>query len=178
MSGEKTTERIRFLREAGVISRQHTFGCPDPGQTVGLHSWNALNFLLVLHPEPSLDLIKAVQWHDAHERYTGDLPAPSRWANEKLREGLAELEAKVNAYFGTAVELDERDRLWLVCVDLLDLLFMAQERCRCGDFRFMQVVVDASKWFASHRIPTQIARFLEMYTHGVRLLDTLPEVKT
>ncbi len=177
MSGEPVTERVRFLREAGIVSRHSTFGCPDPTQTVGLHSWNALNFLLVLHPDPSLDLIKAVQWHDAPERYTGDVASPAKWVNDKLRSGLGEVEAQVHKHFGTAVELGERDFLWLVCVDLLDLLFMAQERCRLGDFRFIQMVVEASKWFATHEVPAQVGRLLEAYVHGTRLLDTIPGAK-
>lgn len=173
--GEPTCERIRYLREAAAIPRCHTFGSPDPTQTIALHTWNALNLLLVLHPEPSLDLVKAVQWHDAHERYTGDVPSPAKWANTKLREGLAELRVKVDKHFGTYVELGERDFLWLVCVDLLDLLLMAQERRHLGDFRFAQMVAEASAWFGTHKIPVQVARFLEAYVHGTRLLDTIPE---
>ena len=175
--GEKTTERIRFLREAGPIPRCHTFGAPDPAHTLALHSWGALNLLLVLHPAPSLDLVKAVQWHDAHERYTGDIPAPVKWASPKLREALAELEARIDRYFGTGPAISENDRLWLVCVDLLDLLLMAQERRALGDFRFLQVVGEASRWFSTHRVPVQVARVLESYIHGTRLLDTLPAEK-
>lgn len=171
---EKTTERIRFLREAGVIPRCHTFGSPDPRQTVGLHSWNATNLLLVLHPDPSLNLIKAVQWHDAPERYVGDTPSPAKWASPELRDALAKLEDRVHAHFGTSVPLTEQERLWLQCVDLLELLLMAQERRALGDYRFLQMVTVVSAWFTQHKVPVQIARFLQSYIHGTRLLDTLP----
>lgn len=174
MSGEKTTERVRFLREAGVVMRHHAFGCPDPAQTVALHSWGALNLLLVLHPDPSLDLIKAVQWHDAPERFTGDIAAPAKWASPKLADALEELETRIHAYFGTAVSLTPDEAIWLVAVDLLDLLLMAQERRSLGDYRFTCMVGKVSAWFASNKVPVQVARFLESYVHGTRLLDMIP----
>lgn len=171
---EKTTERIRFLREAGVIPRCQTFGSPDLQQTVGLHSWNATNLLLVLHPEPSLSLIKAVMWHDAPERYLGDTPSPAKWASAELRNALVKLEDRIHAHFGTDVDLTKQDLLWLQCVDRLELLLMAQERRSLGDYRFLQMVTTAAAWFTHREIPAQIARFLQSYLHGTRLLDTLP----
>ena len=175
--GEPTCERIRFLREAGVVSRCHTFGAPDPAQTVGLHSWGALNLLLVLHPDPSLRLIKGVQWHDAAERYLGDIPAPAKWASPKLADALAELEARIHTRFKTGVMLSKDEALWLVAVDMLDLLLMAQERRALGDYRFLQTATIASAWFASRKVPAQIARFLQSYVGGVRLLDTIPKAE-
>lgn len=172
--GEPTTERIRFLREAAAVTRCHTFGAPDPAQTVGLHSHNALNLLLVLHPEPSLNLIKAVQWHDAPERYTGDIAAPAKWASEKLTDAIFEIEMQIHEYFGTAVELAQDELLWLFTVDKLDLLLMAQERLALGDIRFMQMQVEAAAWFASHKIPVQVNRFLGAWVPGSRLMDKVP----
>lgn len=172
--GEPTTERIRFLREAAAVTRCHTFGAPDLAQTVGLHAHNALNLLLVLHPEPSLNLIKAVQWHDAPERFTGDIAAPAKWASEKLVDAIQEIEDRVHAYFGTQVEMTADEALWLLTVDRLDLLLMAQERLVLGDTRFMQMQVEAAAWFASHKIPVQVNRFLGAWLPGQRLMDTIP----
>lgn len=172
--GEPTCERIRFLREAAAVTRCHTFGAPDLAQTVGLHSHNALNLLLVLHPEPSLNLIKAVQWHDAPERYTGDIAAPAKWASPMLVEALDRIETQIHDYFGTAVELTPDEKLWLTTVDKLDLLLMAQERLSFGDHRFMQMQVEAAAWFASHKIPVQVNRFLGAWVPGQRLMDTIP----
>ena len=172
--GEPTTERIRFLREAAVVARHSTFGCPDPAQTVGLHSHNALNLLLVLHPEPSLNLIKAVQWHDAPERYTGDIAAPAKWASPMLVEAVDRLENQIHDYFGTNIELTPDEALWLITVDRLDLLLMAQGRIALGDHRFMQMQVEAAAWFAGHKIPTQVNRFLGAWVPGQRLMDTIP----
>ena len=172
--GEPTCERIRFLREAAAVTRCHTFGAPDLAQTVGLHSHNALNLLLVLHPEPSLNLIKAVQWHDAPERYTGDIAAPAKWASEKLADALLDLETQIHDYFGTQVELTPDEAMWLLTVDKLDLLLMAQERRALGDYRFLQVALTASTWLTSRKIPVQVVRFLDAYIPGTRLMDTVP----
>ncbi len=174
MSGERTTERVRFLREAGIIPRCHTFGAPDPSQTVGLHSWNVTNLLLVLHPEPSLNLIKAAMWHDAPERHLGDIPAPVKWASPVIRNELAKLEDRIHAEFGTSVPLTDDEVRWLVCVDRLELLLMAQERRALGDYRFLQMATVMAGWFTTMKVPAQVARFMELYIHGTRLLDTLP----
>lgn len=172
MSGDPTTERVRFLREASRVLRCHTHGCPDPAYNVGLHTHGIMDLLLVLHPDPSLNLIKACQWHDAPERYTGDTPAITKWHDVAIAQGLADLERKVAAHFGISVALEEDEVLWLHALDKLELLLWANEQRALGDYRLDHMSAVLVAWFASRKVPAQVARFLEIYTTS-RLRDDL-----
>ena len=75
---EQINRRVLAAREGGNVLRCHTV--PHHGQySVGKHSYDALSLLLLLHPNPSMNLVKATLWHDCAERFVGDMPAPAKW---------------------------------------------------------------------------------------------------
>jgi hypothetical protein len=171
---DPTTERVRFLREASRVVRCHTHGAPDPAYNVGLHTHGIMDLLLVLHPDPPLELIKAVQWHDAPERYTGDTPAITKWHSTDIANALSRLEVRIHEHFGTQTVLDRSEVNWLVCLDKLELLFWANEQRALGDYRFDHMATVLVAWFASRKnVPVQIARLLEIYAAGARLRDDM-----
>jgi hypothetical protein len=129
MDGETTMNtltKVLATREAGQVVRCHTVP-RVPYYDVAQHTFGALNLLLLLHPGPSVDLIKAVQWHDVAERWTGDVPATAKWGNPALGEFLAERETDVLTRLELSVSLGEEDTRWLKAVDILDLWLWGRE---------------------------------------------------
>lgn len=129
-------DRILALREGGQTLRCHTMPYHGP-YNVAIHSYNAVNLLLALHPgEPSLNLIKAVMWHDIPERWTGDVPSPAKWGNPELKRILDKAEERILEY----LELDKffkvlspEETNWLTAVDLLELFIWGYEQVMLGN---------------------------------------------
>lgn len=125
------TERILALREGGRVERTHTI--PHVGEyNVAMHCYNAASLLLMLSTTPpSLNLIKAVLWHDVPERWTGDISAPAKWACPELKLLLDFLEMKIFEKLELAnvfKELTTEEQDWLSAVDLLELYIWAVEQ--------------------------------------------------
>ncbi len=131
-------QRILTFREGGRVTRAHTF--PHIGHyDVAQHSYNALSLLLLLYPkgaQPSLGLIKAVLWHDVPERWTGDVPAPAKWASPELKDLLDALEEKVLEKLDIPnlfKVLTQEEKDWLLGVDLLELYIWSVEQGMYGN---------------------------------------------
>ena len=136
---EKTNE----LRGASNIQRCHNFLTHDVC-TVGKHCWNVVSLLLVYNSNPSLDLIKACQFHDVHELYTGDIPSNVKFDSPDLGEILTRLENDFETrFFGSplAKNLTEDDYHWLKLCDVIELMYWCAEEFSMGNKsdRFMRV---------------------------------------
>lgn len=170
-----TSILVKRLRESGHVRRCHTI--PHLGEyTVGKHSYDALSLLLVLHPGPSVNLIKAVLWHDAGERYCGDLPAPAKWASATLREAYETLEAGVvRRMHGLGEIMDsftEDDKRWLDAVDRIEFMLWCFEQTQLGNLNVSQAYVAARDSLdqLGDKVPAPCREFLRCYTP-----DRLPE---
>lgn len=164
--------RLKVVRESAYVKRCHTI--PIHGEyTVAQHCYGALNLLVVAHPDPSANLMKAVLWHDAHERYTGDIPSPALTSDgefAKLHDRLAE---RVDRACGLSVELSDDDRLWLRAVDKAELLLWAKEQLAMGNCNAAAIVGNLASWFGHNPVPLQIKHIIEHYDI-VRAPDELP----
>lgn len=126
--------RLAATREGGAVRRCHIV--PHHGQyNVAQHTYGAVSLLLLLHPEPSVDLIKAVQWHDVGERWLGDMPAPAKWENPALGEVYEAAEEEILDRLGLMPDLTEEDRRWLKAVDTLELWLWCREEEALGNER-------------------------------------------
>lgn len=175
-----TAEHIRvsrLLREAGNVERCHVI--PHLGSyTVGKHSYDALSLLLVLypHPGPSQVLIKAMLWHDVPERWTGDLPAPVKWASGELAKSLQGIENR--CYKAACIpmnELDPAERQWLDAVDKIELLLWAKEQLFLGNGNAATVIGCLARYFQDNeaRMPKECVEFLKQHQH-TRTADAIP----
>lgn len=124
--------RIRLLREAGNVRRCHTLTIIGD-YTVGKHSHDALSILLVLHPNPSLQLIRHVAWHDSAERWIGDWPSPVKRAFPTLWPRDAEEALLTQLGVPTNGELTQEEHEWATAVDLLEFLFWCEEQAELGN---------------------------------------------
>lgn len=157
-------ELVRCLREAGAVERCHTL--PHCGSyTVGQHSFDALSLLLVLHPAPSVALIKAVLWHDVAERWTGDVPAIAKWADPELAELLEASEERILRKLGVQPprELPVEDCMWLDAVDKLELWLWAKGQLRMGNQNGATVIKNLSPWFEQNEVPYPVIHLMCHY---------------
>ena len=161
----KDLEKIFAFREAGVVRRAHTI--PYIGEyNVAMHCYNALSMLLVLNPQASSSLIKAVLWHDTPERWTGDVPSPAKWQSETLKECLKDLEKKIlerleiNEFFDN---LTEEETQWLHGVDLLELYFWAEDQIHMGNQIAYDMKGRVLEAFSAREVPQDVIWVLESY---------------
>lgn len=160
----KPDDLVRCLREAGAVERCHTL--PHCGSyTVGQHSFDAVSLLLVLHPNPSLDLIKAVLWHDVAERWTGDVPAVAKWDDPELSRLLVALEERVFQKLGVQSpnNLSEQDHQWLEAVDKLELWLWAKGQLRMGNQNAAIVFRNLEPWFERTEVPPAVLQLMCNY---------------
>lgn len=133
--GLSTVDRVLAAREASNVRRGHVVPHVNL-YTVGKHAHDCLSLLFILHPEPSIALIKALHWHDAGERWVGDLPAPAKWWQSGLGEvhGAAEQNA-VQAWelYEGFPDLEEDDYRWLRAIDSLELWLWCQDELAMGN---------------------------------------------
>lgn len=106
---------------AGEVRRWHA----NPAmarhvQTNADHQGRCVQLLLLLHPSPSLELLRAVALHDVGE-VMGDLPRPVKVANPAVAAGHAMIEkAARERMCGDDPFLTEEEFCWFLLVDQLE----------------------------------------------------------
>jgi hypothetical protein len=92
------------------------------------------NIILLTHPDPSMNLIRAALWHDVTERWAGDTPAPAKYQiNPELGRVLAETEDQIARTIGLRVDLTQEERQWLAAADVAELILWAREQYLMGN---------------------------------------------
>lgn len=128
-----TNYQIKRTREAADVKRFHTFPSIRE-QTVGQHSFNMLTMLFQFVKEPSLNLIKAITYHDFAERWVGDIPATAKWGNEEWGNLTESIEESVRLKLGfISGELTEDEKNIVSFLDTLELFYWALEEAELGN---------------------------------------------
>lgn len=114
---------------AGFVRRWHTN--PDLAHTadrIDGHSARVARIILALHPEPSLDLIRAALTHDDGENAVGDVKAPAKDEFPVIADALDEMEhyERERLWAGDWCDvIGGDDRRWLKFADRLDAYMWA-----------------------------------------------------
>lgn len=96
--------------------------------------------LLLLHPDPSPELVRAVIFHDVAERWTGDMPAPMKWwINPRAGTMVAETEAEILIELDLARRLSLEDTKWLKALDILELFLFAKDELNLGNHHMQEL---------------------------------------
>ncbi len=148
------------ILDAGRVRRFHTVPS-HPHQTVAEHSWGAVMILLYIYPGATASCVRYMLAHDLGERTTGDIPAHAKWANERFKAALEEVEdaeLKRLGFDDSAIPLAEKAAM--KCADLLDLLLFCRR-------------------FPSDRDMAIICLRVEMYLneHVATLLEPYPRAR-
>lgn len=178
--------RIHAAREGGAVERCH--GTPHHGSySVGHHTFNAVSLLLLLHPAPTVELIKTVQWHDVAERWLGDVPSPAKSVDHGFVEPYARAEERVLFQLGLCsfgCDLPEEDLRWLKAVDILELWMWTADQLMLGNRMVLRMRRSCEEVLDRYRdegtLPAPaLAFYLQESGHPLtngRLSDYWPEV--
>jgi hypothetical protein len=108
---------------AGEVQRWHANPAMSrQGQTNADHQGRCVQLLLLLHPGPSVALIKAVAFHDLGERWAGDLSRDFKQAQPGFAAEHAVFEgAEIARVMGAALPyLTPEEKCWLKLIDQLE----------------------------------------------------------
>lgn len=156
-------DRFWALREVGHVERAHC--TPHHGSyNLAQHCWQVETLLLLLHPNPSRELLIAAHWHDAPERWTGDVPGPAKWIDgDDLETALSSIEDRIrnNTLTGVAT-LTTAEAEWLKICDRLELLLWTYDQQQLGNLHtqpMMLLLEDAFRrnWDV---LPAEVRTFL------------------
>ncbi len=124
------------LREGGQTQRCHTMQYVGP-YNVAIHSYNMMSLLLILYEGvPSFSLIRAILLHDTPERWTGDVPTPTKMCSPLLKSTLEIMEQRIFEALGfarTIKDLTTEEMHWLSAIDLLELFMWGKEQQAMGN---------------------------------------------
>lgn len=172
--------RVLAVREGGAVERCH--GTPHIGSySVGSHSFGALSLVLLLHPNPSVNLIKAVAWHDVAERWLGDVPSPVKHNNPELKRVYELIEASHLKALNLFPDLSTEEQQWLRGVDLMDLYLWCREQQRMGCRNFDSWVehfksLFRGMWTLEQSLPDPLwTLYLDTVPHGSKDLPKLTD---
>lgn len=167
-------EKILAFREAGQVRRAHTVTYLGE-YNIAMHCYNALSLLLVLYPNnsdrfPSLNLIRAVLWHDTPERWTGDVPSPAKWMSPQLKDILSDVEVGIFKAIGIKeyfTALTQEEQGWLLGVDLLELFLWTEDQYQLGNSPIINMQKKIQIKFAeletNNQIPKEIGDFRKRF---------------
>lgn len=153
--------KVAFTRQGSYVRRFHTKQVVGE-QNLGHHLFGVASLLVILHPNPSAVLLKAVLWHDMAEQVIGDVPSPILRAEPEYGTVYDKIEAEV-LLKRLGVNLDHlsaEERGWLWALDKLECLLFSREQVALGNRHFLATCNILYEWFEkSDNIP-----------HAVRLL--------
>lgn len=128
-------QRVKFAREAARVERVHS--SPGLGSySDGMHTFNMLTMLLILNPEASANLIKAVVQHDIPELLSGDMSYHAKTYGIQNTEAQSELEQNVNEeVFGShaANYLNAEEKKWLSGLDMIEYYCWCRDQLMLGN---------------------------------------------
>ncbi len=144
----------------GGVRRCHTTPSFEY-QSIGQHSWGVAMIILNLHPDPSLQLIKAALQHDMAEMWLGDVPATAKWRFSNLATSYREAEETIEAENNLSVELIENELIWLKAADILELALWSRLQIKMGNTLYEPILGRCVDWMNTHKVPGPILELLE-----------------
>lgn len=155
-----TLDKIQAIRAGGAVKRHHTM--PTVGEdTNAQHTYNCLNLLFQLHPEPTMGLVKAMLWHDVPEVFTGDIPSPVKRFSDKIGRGVKELEDQIERALEIHVDLTPEEKAWLKGIDRAEFIVWAEDQVLRGNYSAeAKLVASFHRLMGDPNTPDQIKEFV------------------
>lgn len=173
-------DRILAAREGAAVERVHT--APHHGSYPnGQHSFNIIMMLFILHPNPTVKLLRAAATHDLAERWSGDVPGSILAIDEALRREVKRVEEDYSRRWGFHVpDLDKDEEAWLKSLDRLELWLWCIDQLALGNQHTLAIEEDCRAWLQSSPCVPPVLRAIveEIAAGGWRRLryDDVPEL--
>lgn len=160
-------ERIRALREAGLVERCHVL--PHlRSYNNAQHTWGVCCLLHIFWPEDP-HLVTFALFHDVPERWTGDVPAQVLRANPALKTAFAGQDEMIMSALRLPCEhsLVDTDFVRFKACDRLEFWLWTWEEEALGN----RMVLNAREEIESHmesdpHTPPEILNFMDAYAEG------------
>lgn len=111
---------VHKVLESGWVERYHA-ATKIPNQLLGQHQWGVAVIILHICKEPTAALLKIALLHDAPEIHTGDVPAPIKDQDQKLKQLLDDIEETWwTENVGGLVGLSKEEQRFLKLADCLE----------------------------------------------------------
>ena len=165
----KQVEQILAVRDAGNVERCHTI--PHHGEySNAKHCYGAVSLVLLLHPNPSMDLIRAIQFHDVAEYWLGDMPSPGKRAMPDAYAMYKKYEAaKLVDVLGDWPELTPEDELWFKAADQIDFLLWAMDQYSMGNQKVLTALKNVQAVIGKMELPLELRLFWESWRNSAGL---------
>lgn len=159
---QELLNQLKELRRAAGVKRYHTF--PIIGeQTVGHHTLNMLVMLFLLHPEPDIELVKAIVLHDFAEHILGDAPSPGLRQHSLYRRVYEIAQSKIlPRYKPLQSELTQGERHWLDALDRLEAYFFAHDQYQLGNKNALEILFNLVALFREGSVPEKIREIIDL----------------
>lgn len=121
------SDKLLTAFRAGFVRRWHCNPeLSHTGDRIDGHSGRVARIILMLHPDPSVRLLKAALIHDDGESVIGDVKAPSKDANPEMALWLSEAETVAReSIWGGDDALTDSENEWLKFADRMDAYMWA-----------------------------------------------------
>lgn len=168
-------DQIAAIREAGKVRRCHVF--PINGEyNVAIHTYNAIGLYMALCPDQNLNTVATILTHDLPERWLGDVPAPAKWENPKLKEVYEDAERDILRALELEFDISTMDSLWVKGCDMLEFLLFCIDQERLGNRNIsvpMARIKNALETFLEPEyIPEELKTFYnQIMTGGFPMLE-------
>ncbi len=133
---------------------------------------------LQLNPDPSVELLRAINYHDVPERTTGDLPAPAKWSWPLMTAEYEVADRAVHSFLGTRVELTESDNKWLKGLDAFEFYLWCLDETAMGNRNAENCLEQITEYLdAKVDLPKEIKEIYDEYraTGWKRTCEQLPQ---
>lgn len=161
--------RVLLAIEGGRVERCHCFPT-NSRPTVGQHTFGAVSMLLILCPDPTINMIKALQFHDMGERFLGDLPSPAKKKCPELKEVYEKEEGSILIKYGMLPILDDREKSWVHAMDLMEFLMFIKHELNLGNSYAQQRFNRICAYIEKTEMPLPVVDF---YVNNLRLHQTV-----
>lgn len=144
---------------AGLHVRRYHIVPTIGEQTVGHHSAGVALIIMMCHPTPSAELLKAALSHDLPEGQIGDIPAQTRWADATLSHIWTTIEHGIAADLDLPWEamLTKSELVCLKIADCLELVWWAWEQTLMGNANYRRVAQRGDEFLCSGLVDWTLA---------------------
>ena len=107
--------------------------------------------------------------HDVAEVFTGDVPAPFKWDNPDIAQGLRDGEmAYMNMHAIPWAMLKDEERKLLKVADMLDLVLSSMEEIKRGNTNAKELVSNGERYLREMKLPEDLWEKVEIMVSEVK----------
>lgn len=127
------SDRLKVAFVGGHVRRWHAADTTTE-ERVDSHTWGMLAIIHVLHPSPSVELLRAATFHDSPgELFSGDIPYGAKQAFPALGEADKAIGERAETALGVRQHLLPEEAWWLSFADMAQAVLFCRRQVGQGN---------------------------------------------